>query len=126
MERGFPVELLYVVGFVVFVLFNYLLQKAARRRQEAQAEAEAAQSPRPPADEPPLEEIWGRSAAAPPVQVPASVPRLAPAPRAEPVPVRRMHPVRALLRDKRDLRRAVILMMVLGPCRSQEPPDDRL
>jgi hypothetical protein len=36
-----------------------------------------------------------------------------------------MHPVRALLKDKRDLRRAVILMMVLGPCRAQDPPEGR-
>jgi hypothetical protein len=33
--------------------------------------------------------------------------------------------VRALLKDKRDLRRAVILMMVLGPCRAQDPPERR-
>jgi hypothetical protein len=125
MER-IPVELLYVLGFVVFILFNYFLQKAAQHRQqeEARAEAEAAaQSAPPPAEEEPLEDIWGRSAgrsAKPaPAPAPASVARPAP----PPPPVRRLHPVRALLEDRRDLRRAVILMMVLGPCRSQEPPE---
>jgi hypothetical protein len=36
-----------------------------------------------------------------------------------------VHPVRALLKDNHDLRRAVILMMVLGPCRAQDPPERR-
>jgi hypothetical protein len=45
-----------------------------------------------------------------------------PVPAAPPAP-RRAHPARALLKDKSDLRRAVILMMVLGPCRAQEPPE---
>jgi hypothetical protein len=31
--------------------------------------------------------------------------------------------VRALLKGKRDLRRAVVLAMVLGPCRAQQPPE---
>jgi hypothetical protein len=33
--------------------------------------------------------------------------------------------VRALLKERHDLRRAVILSMVLGPCRAQEPPEQR-
>ncbi len=41
----------------------------------------------------------------------------------EPPAPRRLHPVRALLQDRRDLRRAVVLRMVLGPCRAQEPPE---
>jgi hypothetical protein len=101
----------------------------ARRRQQSEAQAG---EPRDAADEPPLaaepeplEDIWGRVpapaplAAPPPVSAPRPVPRLAPA------APRRVHPVRALLKDKRDLRRAVILMMVLGPCRAQEPPERR-
>jgi len=123
--EGFPVELLYVLAFAGFILFNYLVSRAARRRQQeeqAQAEAEAAAQPAPPpAEEEPFEDYWGRAAApapAPPPAVVVSQP-IRPAPPA-PAP-RRLHPARALLRDKRDLRRAVVLMMVLGPCRAQEP-----
>ena len=123
MER-FPVELLYVLAFVGIVLFNYVMQRAARRRQqEEEAQAQAAPQPPPPAPEDELaEDVWGRTPA--PVPAPMFVPRPAPPPvRAEPPAQRRLHPARALLKDKRDLRRAVILMMVLGPCRSQEPPE---
>ena len=122
MER-FPVELLYVLGFVVIVLLNFIAQRAARRRQQQ----EEAQAP-VPSDAPPLEEelsddIWGRTPTrAPPMPVLVAHPAPPPA-RAEPPLRRSVHPVRALLKDKRDLRRAVILMMVLGPCRAQEPPE---
>jgi len=128
MER-FPVELLYVLGFIAIVLFNYIAQRAARRRQEEeQARAQAAeQAAPPPAEEEPLEDIWGRS----PVR-PAAAPSAAPVPPARAAPPaipaaprapRRLHPVRALVNERRDLRRAVVLMLVLGPCRSQEPPE---
>jgi hypothetical protein len=119
MER-FPVELLYVLAFVGFILFNYFVQKAARRRQEEEQAQAAAPAP---AEEAPLEDIWGRTPAPAPAAAPVIVTRPAPAPiRAEPPAPRRLHPVRALLKDRRDLRRAVVFMMVLGPCRSQEPP----
>lgn len=127
MER-IPVELLYVLGFIVFIVYNMVMQRAARRRQQQeQAEAEAAQpEPQPElAEEKPLEEVWGRTAV--PVPVPAALPLREPAPRplpvyVEPAAPRRVHPVRALLRTERDLQRAMILMTVLGPCRAQEPP----
>ena len=115
MER-FPVELLYVLGFIAIVLFNYIAQRAARRRQEEE-QAQAQPAP-PPVEEPLLEDIWGRTPAPAPVLAPrpATLPNAA-----QPPAPRRTHPVRALLHDRRDLRRAVVLMMVLGPCRSQEP-----
>jgi hypothetical protein len=117
MER-FPVELLYVLAFVGFILFNYIVQRAARRRQQEEQAQAPAQPPPPPAEEEPLEDYWGRTAAPPPPPRPVLVSQ--PLPAAPPTP-RRSHPVRALLKDKRDLRRAVVLMMVLGPCRAQEP-----
>jgi hypothetical protein len=130
MER-FPVELLYVLGFIAIVLFNFIAQRAARRRQQAE-EAQAAPPPAQPAAPPPVEEeiledIWGRTPApaparAPPLPVLAARPAAPPIAAQPPAP-RRTHPVRALLHDRRDLRRAVVLMMVLGPCRSQEPPE---
>ena len=119
MER-IPVELLYVLAFAGFILFNVIAQRAARRRQQEEQAQAAAQPAPPPAEEEPLEDYWGRTAAPlpPPRPVPVSQPILA----VPPTP-RRSHPVRALLKDKRDLRRAVALMMVLGPCRAQEPPE---
>jgi hypothetical protein len=129
MER-IPVELLYVLAFIGFILFNYFVQKAARRRREEE-QAQAAPQPAPPlAEEELLEDIWGRTPTPAPAPAPAPTPApvLAPRPAALPIAAqppapRRAHPVRALLHDKRDLRRAVVLMMVLGPCRSQEPPE---
>jgi hypothetical protein len=125
MER-FPVELLYVLGFIAFVLFNYLAQRAARRRQqEEKAQAQAAERSAPPAKEELLEDIWGRT----PTPAPVPAPMLAahaveqPLRVAEPPAPGRRHPVRALLGTRRELRRAVTLMMVLGPCRSQQPPE---
>jgi hypothetical protein len=125
MER-FPVELLYVLGFIAIVLLNYFVQRAARRRQQ-EGEVQAPPAP-PPAEEELLEDVWGRTPTQALAPAPPPAPVLAPRPAALPIAAqppapRRTHPVRALLRDKRDLRRAVVLMMVLGPCRSQEPPE---
>lgn len=124
MER-FPVELLYVLAIVGFFLFNYIAQRAARRRQQ-QEEAQAAQPAAPPAEEELLEELWGRTRAPAPVPAltaapPARPPALPVA--AEPPAARRRSSLRGLLKDKRDLRRAIVLMTVLGPCRAQEPPE---
>jgi hypothetical protein len=119
MER-FPLELLFVLGFVALVLFNYFVQRAAQRRAQ-QEKAQAAVAAAPPSVEEELsEEVWGRTATAPfPPAVPVLVPRAAPPP---PAP-RRLDPVRALRNDQRDLRRAVVLLRVLGPGRAQEPPE---
>lgn len=76
----------------------------------------------PPFEAEPPAYSWGRDTAPEPAPAPAPVLVARPAP---PPVVRRLHPVRALLKDKRGLRRAVILSMVLGPCRAQEPPEQR-
>lgn len=120
MER-LPGELIYFLIFLAIVAYNILSHRAARRRQqEEQAQAEP-----PPADDEPLEDVWGRVPAPPvPPAAPLGVARVAPHRIAAQAPApRRVHPVRALLRDRRDLRRAVALMIVLGPCRGQEPPE---
>jgi len=127
MER-IPVELIYVLVFLGIVLFNFVMQQAARRRQQQEQAAEPLEEPPPEEDEIP-EDIWGRP---PPPPVIASPAPVAPPARVSytetrhPQPqARRLHPVRALLKERHDLRRAVILSMVLGPCRAQEPPEQR-
>jgi hypothetical protein len=142
--EGIPIELVYILLFIGIIVFNVLMQKAARRRQQegqaqAETEAQAAEAGRPEEEEEePLEDIWGRSPAPPPVAAPTRVaisreapmraaafrPMPPPLPAAA-IPARRHHEVRELLRDQRDLRRAIMLLTVLGPCRSQEPPDQR-
>jgi hypothetical protein len=124
MER-FPVELLYVLAFLAIILFNFIAQRAARRRQQ-QEEAEEPVPPGPapaPAEDAPLEDNGGRAPATPTPAPPAAARPAPPAVALEPPRPRRIHPVRALLKERRDLRRAVVLMMVLGPCRAQEPPE---
>jgi hypothetical protein len=120
MER-LPIELLYILGFVAVVLLNHLAQRRARGPQQ-----EEAHPPEPPvsgtASSPSAhvgDDTWGRS---PPRAPAAAVPVTRPAPASPPPWPRRMHPARALLNDKRELRRAVVLAMILGPCRAQEPP----
>lgn len=128
MER-FPLELVYILIFLGIVLFNFLRQLAARRQQQEQA-GEPQPVPElqaePPEDEL-LEDVWGRRPAPAPAPAPAIVARPVPAPPlpAEAQPRRRLLPVRALLKTPQDLRRAMILAMVLGPCRAQEPPEER-
>jgi hypothetical protein len=119
---------LLIYGLVIagFLLFNYFMQRMSRRAQEQErAQAREAASPQP--EDEPLEDIWSRrtSVAAPPEPMPVHV--LAPAPDAEapadaPQKAHRSAAARRLFRTRRDLRRAVVMMTVLGPCRALEPP----
>jgi len=131
MER-FPVELIYLIVFAGFVLVNWLTQAAAQRRRKEELEELEEENPdeagQPPFESERPEYGWGRDAPPEPAPVPAPVLTTRPAPRPVrhvPLAARRLHPARALLTDRRDLRRAVILSMVLGPCRAQEPPEQR-
>ncbi|MEX2198123.1 MAG: hypothetical protein WD886_04885 [Burkholderiales bacterium] len=116
---------LLVYGLIIagFLLFNYLAQKLAKKAREQQeaAEHEAAEVP-PVAQEDTLEDIWGRLPAAPAAAAP--LPEQRPAPRGVPPPARPAA-TRRLFRNRQDLRHAIVLMTVLGPCRAQEPPDPR-
>lgn len=127
MER-IPTELIYVLVFLGLVVFNFVVQQMARRRQQEAAGQEAQPEEPPVPEDEPLEDLWGRSPApAPePVRAPVVVPRPVRSPGAAQAPTQRpRHPVRVLLQSKRDLRRAAVLMTVLGPCRAQEPPEQR-
>ena len=121
MERV-PIEVIYLIAFAGFVLYNWLRQGAVQRRRAealARSEVESSYEGGPPGFEPAAD---------------AAIPGCDEMARAAPVPAARqvlrpealrLHPARALLKDRRDLRRAVILSMVLGPCRGQDPPEQR-
>jgi hypothetical protein len=119
--NSFPDELIYVLIFAALLLFQYVVQRIRRRRQQS----EAPQEEPLPQDES-LPEIWGRAPAIPAVS-PVPVERVG---RSEALAAsaaipRRRSAVRSLLRTKRDLRRAIIIMTILGPCRAFEPFDIR-
>lgn len=111
---------LLIIGLIIagFMLFNHFARQAAMRLREQQetAEREAATQ-----EEAETEDIWGRPAPPPPPAPNEAAPasRLVPA---GPPRARAAHP---LFRTRQDLRRAVIAMTVLGPCRAQEPPEQR-
>jgi hypothetical protein len=113
---------LLVYGLIIagFLLFNYLARKLARKAREQQAAAEQAAEALPEEAAEQLEDIWSRARAAQlaTIQVPgqrAPMPAVAPPPAA----------TRRLFRTRQDLRHAIVLMTVLGPCRALEPHEQR-
>jgi hypothetical protein len=93
------------------------LQQAKRLEQReeptprVQRPAEQLKRARPVSDEP-LEVREARARA-----------RRTEAPTAPAISARRVTGVRALLAERRNLRQAIVIMTVLGPCRAQQPPD---
>lgn len=109
---------LLIIGLIIagFMLFNHFARQAAKRLREQQEAAERAAAPEE-REEP--EDIWGRQAPPPAPSEAPPAPRFVPA---APPPARAAHP---LFRTRQDLRRAIVAMTVLGPCRAQEPPEQR-
>jgi len=103
------------VVFLLVVLFNLIVQLLQRRRRARGGEAETAEAP--PRLPPRLPQVPPRVVVAPPrLEEPPPAPiRVVPAVRPAPVRRRRRFDLRP-----GDLRRAVVLMTVLGPCRAQE------
>ena len=127
MDR-FPIELLfYAALFVVILLFNYAARRAASQRQQPQPQQETPEYSKyeaPPPQQPyardeSRSEFWGvQPGAAPRPSAAVPVER---ARATAPVALRSTrYACRSLLGSKRDLRRAIVLMTVLGPCRSSE------
>lgn len=119
---------LLVYGLLVggFLLFNYVLQRAVQRARQRQ-EQERAQQPEaaPPLEIEPVESGWGRTPTMDPRSAAAPVEATRrPEANAVPPPTRRRAPT-PLFRSTHDLRRAIIVMTVLGPCRAVEPHDRR-
>ena len=107
-----------------FLLYQFIQNAAKRVRelQEQEERARQAQAEAAPGQEQPLEDVWGRSPARE-----ESAPAPKPARRVEAVATRpavaHRRPRTALFRTRQDLRHAVVVMTVLGPCRALEPYD---
>jgi hypothetical protein len=124
--NNLPPELIYLLIFGAFALFQFLLKRFAKRRQSEALEEKPLPQEEPIREEEPLPEIWGRLPAIPAVAT-ALVERVARSQAlvASATITRRRSAARSLLGTKLDLRRTIVIMTILGPCRAQEPPDNR-
>ncbi len=121
-------QLIFIAVFVLIALFNLIRQARSQRRPESQT----ADGP-PPVEEEPVPRPPRRVVMAPPVPAPAGEPRArhpgrdyrpAQVERAAPArPVRRGHD-RRLFASREDVRRGIVLITVLGPCRGLESPSE--
>ncbi len=121
MNKFSPDLLIYILIIGGIMLFNFLTQRAAARRRQEEAAAERAEQAEAPAPEEPLADIWGRTQAAPaaePLPVPA---RVDAAPIVAAQVRRRRSGTRALLHGTQNLRHAMVVLTVLGPCRALDP-----
>ena len=128
MSKSASELLLYGLIIAGYLLFNFGTQRLAKKvRQEPEQKQAQQQEAAPSPEDEPLEDIRGRRlradllAAAAPVaptrRVQAIAVALAPSPR-------RIAPT-ALFCSRRDLRHAIVVMTVLGPCRALEPHERR-
>ena len=134
-----PVELIYLLVFGAIIVFNYVMQQVAKRRQSETREQLPQDEPLPeswgrdpstPAHDEStglradyLPEIWGRAPASPAL-LPVPVERAVgfEAPDAAATIPRRHSAVRSLFGSRGELRHVIVAMTVLGPCRALEPP----
>ena len=106
-------QILVLLAFILFPLINRLLQRM-QRRFESQAPQQPPPQPAPRtfAKPPPMEVIASAREPAPPAKLSGNLPSR-----------RKQFIKRSLFRSRGDLRRAIILMTVLGPCRANESLD---
>jgi hypothetical protein len=122
-DKSSPDLLIYVLIIGGMLLFSILTQRAARRRQEEEKSASAV----PPVAEEPLPDIWGRTQARPAADPQPFLPAPAHASAAPPIAAEGPRPRAAaisLLKGGHNLRQAIVVMTVMGPCRALEPPRD--
>jgi hypothetical protein len=105
-------QLFFLAAVVLIALFNFIRQILAQRRQPGDAPEEVPAA---------AEKTTGR-----PPAVPARLARLEPrrtlpSP-APPAPPERPRRSGRLFADRRDARRGIVLVTVLGPCRGIESP----
>lgn len=117
-------QMKYVLWFGLFVLFSYALQKLAAwlgRQEGAPTQVAGKQPSKAEARE---QEPRRRKEREPrrPSRVSPEGPLGRPlVPLEKPHTVERRIPVRAMLTGRDSLRRAVVMGVVLGPCRAEEP-----
>jgi UDP:flavonoid glycosyltransferase YjiC (YdhE family) len=106
-------QILVLLAFILFPLINWLLQQMQRRYQSQVPRQPPPQpAPRTFAKPPPIEIIVPSRERMPSAKLPEL-----------PLSRRNQSIKRSLFRSRRDLRRAIILMTVLGPCRANDSPD---
>ena len=116
--NNFPTELIYVLAFAAFALVQYFLKKFEGQEQH---------------DDTPPDETFARSnddikeAAVASVLKPASVDHFGrgEASRVPTLPVRTQFDRASILGTKRDVQKAMVIAMIVGPCRASEPHDVR-
>jgi hypothetical protein len=114
--RNFSFEpLILLVIFILIPLANYVLERMRRRFEQQKPVRQ------------PLPDMGFRRQAAPaPTPVSHAPPRER-APQAPPEPMltasRRGWSRKTLFRTRREVRRVIVAMTVLGPCRAYDPPD---
>lgn len=123
--KGVPAELIYVLIIGGVLLFNYLMQQAARRRQ-AEAQQQELPQEEPPQDE--LDEDIWRRAPRTPAASPVAAAAVERARRSESTTVSSARPGRrfsrrSLMGSRRDVQNAIVIAAILGPCRAFEPHD---
>jgi hypothetical protein len=121
--KGIPIELIFVLLFGAALVFNFLMQRAARRQQVEAAHDEPARE-----EEEIPEEVWrGPSAAGLPPAGPFAAPprRAAPAPAMPAARAQRRFARQALLGTRRQVQDAFVVATILGRCRGDEPHDIR-
>ncbi len=124
MQQSSSELLIYGLMIAGFLLFNFVMQRLAKKARQAEEAAAQSGAAAPPPVEAPPEDIWGRTPAAP-AAAPGPVAPAVPARRAEaPAQPRRRTAAGLLFPTRKDLRHAVVLMTVLGPCRALDPPQD--
>jgi hypothetical protein len=110
-------QLILVIGMALVLLFNFfrhLRQRRLENQRAARREPAVSERPRVVPQPPPV--------VLPQRPPPARV--LTPAPREVARAASRPR-TRAPFGGKRAVRRAIVLMSILGPCRAREPPDPR-
>jgi len=118
---------IYGLIFLGFLLFNTLMQAVKRAQQRQEPERAQQQEAAPPTEDEPPDYLWGRR---PQPDLPAAAAHLEPAPRLEAIAAPlaaspRRAALAALFCSRQDLRHAIVVMTVLGPCRALEPYGQR-
>ena len=106
-------QILVLLAFILYPLINWLLQRMQRRfEHQAPRQPPPQPAPRTFAKPPPIEVIASAREPASPARLSGNLLS------------RRNQSRRSLFRSGRDLRRAIILMTALGPCRANDTGDE--